>query len=252
MPEYRENRVKRKLQEGKSATVVGGLNNAEIIDFMGQFGFDGMWIEGEHGPITWEHVAQMSRACDLWGMTSVCRVNSNEPWLITRTLDVGATGIVVPHVNTREEAERAAKSARYGPLGYRGMGAGRQSYGVTDYYRKANEQTLTVILIEDIVAVENLAEMLTLDNIDVYFMAPSDLAQTMGHTGGMNHPDVQAVVTRCIAQIVAAGKVAGTVANDDTVEGYIEKGARFFLTSWQPWIARGANQYLSKVAAKGG
>ena len=252
MPEYRENRVKRKLQEGKSATVVGGLNNAEIIDFMGQFGFDGMWIEGEHGPITWEHVAQMSRACDLWGMTSVCRVNSNEPWLITRTLDLGATGIVVPHVNTREEAERAAKSARYGPLGYRGMGAGRQSYGVTDYYRKANEQTLTVILIEDIVAVENLAEMLTLDNIDVYFMAPSDLAQTMGHTGGMNHPDVQAVVTRCIAQIVAAGKVAGTVANDDTVEGYIEKGARFFLTSWQPWIARGANQYLSKVAAKGG
>ena len=161
MPEYRENRVKKKLQEGKSATVVGGLNNAEIIDFMGQFGFDGMWIEGEHGPITWEHVAQMSRACDLWGMTSVCRVNSNEPWLITRTLDVGATGIVVPHVNTGEEAERAAKSARYGPLGYRGMGAGRQSYGVTDYYRKANEQTLTVILIEDIVAVENLAEMLT-------------------------------------------------------------------------------------------
>ena len=252
MPEYRENRVKKKLQEGKSATVVGGLNNPEIIDFMGQFGFDGMWIEGEHGPITWEHVANMSRACDLWGMTSVCRVNSNEPWLITRTLDVGATGIVVPHVNTREEAERAAKSARYGPLGYRGMGAGRQSYGVTDYYRKANEQTLTVILIEDIVAVENLAEMLTLDNIDVYFMAPSDLAQTMGHTGGMNHPDVQAVVTRCIAQIVAAGKVAGTVANDDNVEGYIEKGARFFLTSWQPWIARGANQYLSKVAAKEG
>ena len=252
MPEYRENRVKRKLQEGKSATVVGGLNNPEIIDFMGQFGFDGMWIEGEHGPITWEHVAQMSRACDLWGMTSVCRVNSNEPWLITRTLDVGATGIVVPHVNTREEAEQAAKSARYGPLGYRGMGAGRQSYGVTDYYLKANEQTLTVILIEDIVAVENLAEMLTLDNIDVYFMAPSDLAQTMGHTGGMNHPDVQAVVTRCIAQIVASGKVAGTVANDDNVEDYIEKGARFFLTSWQPWIARGANQYLSKVAAKEG
>ena len=252
MAEYRENRVKRKLREGKSATVVGGLNNPEIIDFIGQFGFDGMWIEGEHGPITWEHVAQMSRACDLWGMTSVCRVNSNEPWLITRTLDVGATGIVVPHVNTRDEAEQAAKSARYGPLGYRGMGAGRQSYGVTDYYRKANEQTLTVILIEDIVAVENLAEMLTLDNIDVYFMAPSDLAQTMGHTGGMNRPDVQAVVTRCIAQIVAAGKVAGTVANDDNVEDYIEKGARFFLTSWQPWIARGANQYLSKVAAKEG
>ena len=248
----RENRIKRKLQEGKCATVLGGLNNPEVIDFMGQFGFDGMWIETEHGPITWEQVTHMSRSCDLWDMTSVCRVNSNAPWLITRTLDVGATGIVVPHVSTREEAEQAAKSAKYGPIGYRGMAAGRQSYGVTDYYRKANEETLVVVLIEEIEAVNNLQDILTVDNIDVYFLAPHDLAQTMGYTGQMNHPEVLAVVDRCIAQIVAAGKVAGALVNEDTVEGYIEKGARFFLTNWQPWIARGATQYLSRVAAKAG
>jgi len=252
MSEMRENRVKRKLQEGKCATVLGGLNNPEIVDFMGQFGFDGMWIETEHGPITWEQVAHMSRACDLWGMTSVCRVNSNEPWLITRTLDVGATGIVVPHVSTREEAEQAAKSAKYGPIGYRGMASGRQSYGVTDYYPKANEESLVVVLIEEMKAVHNLQDILTVDNIDVFFMAPSDLAQTMGYTGQPNHPEVQKMVDRCIAQVLAAGKVPGALVNEDTVGSYIEKGARFFLTSWQSWIARGATQYLSRVAAKVG
>ena len=95
---------------GKCATVVGGLNDAEVIDYMGQFGFDGMWIETEHGPISWEHVAHMSRACDLWGMTPVCRVNSNDPSLITRTLDVGATGIVVPTSAAKRRAEQAARS----------------------------------------------------------------------------------------------------------------------------------------------
>ncbi len=248
----RENRVKSKLLEGKCATVLGGLNNAEIIDFMGQFGFDGMWIETEHGPITWEQVAHMSRACDIWGITSLCRVNSNEPWLITRTLDVGATGIVVPHVNTKEDAERAARSAKYGPEGYRGMAAGRQSYGEADYYSRANRETLLVALIEETAAVDNLDELLTVDNIDVYFMAPSDLGQSMGHTGQPAHPEVQAVVDRCIAKIVAAGRTAGALVSDDTVEAYIEKGARLLMGSWQPWMGRAAAQYLAKVAARGG
>ena len=247
----RENRVKKKLLEGKCATVLGGLNNPEIIDYMGQFGFDGMWIEAEHGPITWEDVAHMSRACDLWGITSVCRVNSNEPSLITRSLDVGATGIVVPHVNTRDDAERAGRAAKYGPIGYRGMGSGRQSYGVADYYRRANEETLMVVLIEEIDAVNNLGDMLTVDNIDAYMVAPGDLGQTMGYTGQPDHPEVQAVVDRSIAQIVAAGKVAGALADENTVESYIDKGARLFLTTWQPWVAQGAKKYLSRAAAQG-
>jgi 4-hydroxy-2-oxoheptanedioate aldolase len=252
MPGTKENKVKKKLREGQVATVLGGLNNPEIIDYMGQFGFDGAWIETEHGTLTWDQVAHMSRACDLWDMTSVCRVNHNEPWLIPRTLDVGATGIVVPHVSTKAAAEQAAKSAKYGPIGYRGMAAGRQSYGVTDYYRKANTETLVVVLIEEMEAVNNLQDILTVDPIDVFFVAPSDLAQTMGYAGLPNHPEVLAVGDRCLAQIVAAGKVPGHLGNEDTVESYREKGVRFFLTSWQPWVARGASQYLSKGVAKGG
>ena len=112
MPGTKENKVKTKLRAGQVATVLGGLSNPAIIDSMGQFGFDGAWRETEHGTITWDQVAHMSRACDLWDMTSVCRVNPNEPWLMTRTLDGGAPGRVVRHVRTIAAAEQAATSAK--------------------------------------------------------------------------------------------------------------------------------------------
>jgi len=252
MPGTKENKVKTKLREGQVATVLGGLNTPEIIDYMGRLGFDGAWRETEYGTITWDQVAHRSRACDLWNMTSVCRVHHHEPWLMTRTLDVGATGRVVPHGSTKAAAKQAATSAQYGPRGSRGMAAGRQSSGVTDSDRKAHAETLVVVLIEEIKAVGNLPDILTIDQIDVFFVAPSDLAQTMGYTGQPTHPEVFTVVDRCIAHIVAAGQVPGHIGNAATVESDMEKGVRFFLTSWQPWLARGANDSLSKVAAKVG
>ena len=114
MPELRPNVAKRKLQEGQVVATVSGLQTPDIIDFLGPLGFDAVWIECEHGSVDWERLADMTRACDLWGLASITRVNSNEPWLITRTLDRGSMGIVVPHVNTREEAEKAAQSASAG------------------------------------------------------------------------------------------------------------------------------------------
>ena len=149
-----------------------------------------------------------------------------------RALDRGTMGIVVPHVNTREAAEQAMKSAKFAPIGYRGMFGGRQSFGVPDYVQRANDQTLVVVLIEEIEAVNNLADILTVDNIDVFFVAPADLAQTMGHIGNHTHPDVQATIDRALAQIVAAGRTAGTLATDDNVARYRDAGVRFFLTGW--------------------
>ena len=83
----RENRVKRQLQAGQTAIAVSGHHNADMIDFLGQFGFDGVWLEGEHGPVDWDAIGDMSRACDLWGMASVTRVNNNDPGTIMRALD---------------------------------------------------------------------------------------------------------------------------------------------------------------------
>ena len=156
---------------------------------------------------TGDALGDMTRACDLWGMTSITRVNANDPGLITRTLDRGSMGIVVPHVSNREAAEKAAQSAKYAPVGYRGMFGGRQSFGVSDYFHTANSQTMVVVLLEEAEALENIDEILKVDNIDVFFVAPSDLAQTMGHIGNTEHPEVQAAIEEAIGKIVNAGRI---------------------------------------------
>jgi 2-keto-3-deoxy-L-rhamnonate aldolase RhmA len=243
-----ENRAKRKVLQGEVATVVSGHANTDMIDFLGQFGLDGVWLEGEHGPLSWEQIGDMSRACDLWGMSSVTRVNSNEPGIIMRALDRGTSGIVVPHVNAAEAARQVVQAAKYAPIGQRGMFGGRRSYGVSDYFQRANDDTLLVVLIEEIEAVRNLSAILTVDHIDVFFVAPSDLAQTMGHIGNHTHTEVQTTIDRALAQIIEAGRVAGTLVNNDNVERYIDAGVRFVMTSWTHWVAQGAKTFLQKTA----
>ena len=250
MPGIRKNPAKEKLQNGEVVTTISGNLTSEIIDFLGPLGFDAAWIECEHGPVSWEQISDMTRACDLWGMASVTRVNSNDPGLITRTLDRGSMGIVVPHVNTQANAEQAMKSAKFAPLGYRGMFGGRQSYGVADYFHTANDQTMVIVLLEEFEALQNLDEILRVDYIDVFFVAPSDLSQTMGHIGNPGHPEVQQAIDDAIAKIVSSGRVAGTLVNDNNVAGYIEKGVQFLMTSWNGWVASGATGFLSTVSSK--
>ncbi len=247
MASIRANRAKEKLEAGGVVTTISGLSSSDIIDFLGPMGFDAAWLETEHGSVTWDQLGDMTRACDLWGVTPITRVNANEPWLITRTLDRGSMGIVVPHVNSRDEAEKAAQSSKYAPDGYRGMFGGRQSFGVPDYFHQANDQTMVVVLLEEVEALENLDEVLQVDNIDVFFVAPSDLAQTMGHLGNPGHPEVQRAIDDSIARIVASGRVAGTLVNDENISEYLAKGVRFVMTSWNAWVARGAGAFLSKV-----
>ena len=90
MPQIRPNVAKEKLRKNQVVTTISGLQNADVIDFLGPMGFDAGWIECEHGPVDWEGLGDMTRTCDLWGMTSITRVSANEPWLITHTLDRGS------------------------------------------------------------------------------------------------------------------------------------------------------------------
>ena len=249
MAELRENRAKHKLQRGEVVTVASGQNTPDMVDYLGQFGFGAIWIETEHGPIDFADIPDITRACDLWGMTSIVRVNQNNHGLIYRTLDVGTQGIAVPHVNTADEARAVVDAAKFYPLGTRGIGGSRQGHDVPDFIHKANDETLVTILIEDIVAVENLAEILTVDHIDCFFVAPGDLAQSMGFLGRASDPEVMAVIDRTIEQIVASGRVAGALAGDATVEHFIEKGARLIYTGWTSWVATGARSFLDRVAA---
>ena len=249
MAEIRPNRAKRKLQQGEVVTAISGPHTSDIIDFLGQFGFDAMWIETEHGPIDYADIPDMTRACDLWGMTSIVRVNQNVPGIIYRTLDVGAQGVVVPHVNTAAEAKEVVDAAKFAPIGLRGNFTSRQGFGVPDYAHKANDEVLTIVLIEDIISVNNLSEILRVDNIDVFFIAPGDLAQTMGHLGNISHPEVQDTIDGALEKIKAAGRTPGTLVTDATVESYIDKGVKFIYVGWAAWLASGAQAFKAKVDA---
>jgi 4-hydroxy-2-oxoheptanedioate aldolase len=173
----------------------------------------------------------------------------NDYATIYRTLDRGAQGIVVPHVNTRTEAEAVVAAGKFAPLGKRGMYTSRQGFGVGDYLQTANDQSLLIVLIEDIAAVRQLDEILKVDHIDIFFVAPSDLATSMGHIGNMGHPEVQQAIDGAVAKIVRSGRTAGTLVNTANVERYTRMGVRAVMTSFFPWIQAGAKELLERAAA---
>jgi 4-hydroxy-2-oxoheptanedioate aldolase len=245
----RPNRVKQKLAAGEVATILSGTNDPDLIDQLGPLRPDGIWLEGEHGGVDYADLGNLTRACDLWGMTSVVRVMDNDYATIYRTLDRGAQGIVVPHVNTRAEGEAVVEAGKFAPLGKRGMFTSRQGFGVDDYFHAANDQSLLIVLIEDVVAVRNLDEILKVDHIDVFFVAPNDLATSMGHIGKMSHPDVQQTVDGALAKIVGAGRAAGMLVNNANVERYTRMGVRVVMTSFVPWIQAGAKELMERAAA---
>ena len=245
----RPNRVRQKLAAGETVHVVGGLDNTDLIDQFGSVGFDGVWLEGEHGPVDFADISDLARVCDLWGMTSIMRVNQNVQSVIYRALDRGVQGICVPHVNTRAEAENVVSGGKFAPIGQRGLFGSRQGYGVPDYVRQANDHTLLMVLIEDIVAIENLDDILDVDHIDVFYVAPVDLAASMGHIGDVEHADVQEAVDRAIERIQQKGRVAGTLANNQNVAKYVDAGVRFLFTMAGRWIADGARDFMQRSQA---
>ena len=245
--ELRTNRAKQKLANGEIVTIVMGITHPDDIDAVGPIGFDGIWLEGEHGATEAADLGNLTRACDMWGMTSVARVNQNEQGLIYRTLDRGAQAIVVPHVNNASEARNVVEGGKFTPKGKRGMWTSRQGYDVDNYLQKANDETMLIVLIEDIIAWENLDEIIAVDDIDVFFVAPSDFAASMGHMGDIQHPDVVAKINDALTRIIAAGRNAGALATNENVAAYVELGVRFFMTEAGPWIASGFNQFLTNA-----
>ena len=249
MAQIRINRAKQKLAAGQVvSTVTGPGLDTDLIDLLGPVGFDAIWLEAEHGPVDYGDIPDLTRACDLWGMTSIVRVNRNEPGVIYRTLDLGAQAIVVPHVNTADEARAVVAAAKFHPVGQRGIFTSRQGYGVDDFTAAANAQSLVVVLIEDIVAVNNLPEILAVEHIDVFYVAPGDLGQSLGYVD-RTHPEVLQTVERALETIVQAGRIAGTLVTEQTVAGYLQMGVRFTSTGWTTWMESGARGFLAQVAA---
>jgi 2-keto-3-deoxy-L-rhamnonate aldolase RhmA len=244
----RRNLAKRKLAEGKPISVVNpGHSSPSLVEFVATLGFDAVFLDGEHGSGGWEETENMVRAAELGGATPICRVQANEASVITRTLDRGAGGVQVPHVNTRLQAELAVRHAKYAPLGARGWAGGRAGYGVPSeqYAAHANAETMLVVMLEETEALDNLDEILRVDHIDAFFVAPGDLAQSMGRPGETGHPQVVAAVDAAVGRIKAAGRAAGVLTTPATLGKYLELGALYLYVGLPDLVLPGARDYLS-------
>ena len=200
MPDFAVNTLRKKIADGGVGVLANGPNTSEMCDYIGQFGFDAAFVDFEHGGVSWRELADITRACELWGMSTIVRVNKLDEAQILRTLDQGASGVVVPHIITPDDARHAAAACRYPPDGVRGVAGSRRSYGVDDFFRRANEEVTCTALIEDHAAVQNIEALIEVDGVDVFYVAPSDLAASMGHTGDVGHPDVQDAISGAITE----------------------------------------------------
>ena len=247
MAGHHSNPLRRRLAAGEVAIIALGFNSADLCDFLGPMGFDAAFVDFEHGGFDWREISDISRACDLWEMGTAVRVPQIDEALILRALDLGANSIIVPHVITPEQAERAARACRYPPEGNRGVAGNRRSYGASDYFRLANDEVQCIALIEDAPALDNLDALLQVEGVDVFQVAPSDLAASMGHLGNPGHPAVQQAISDAIEAIVAAGRVAGTLVDDENAERYVAAGVRCLIVAWPRWVAAGATAFLGRV-----
>ena len=250
MVDFRVNRAKQKLAAGGVVTLVMGDYSPDVAELLAFNGVDVLWGEMEDGPTSWREIGDYSRAADLWGVCYMVRVNHLVPSEIGRVLSMGATGVMVPHVNTADDARAVARAAYYAPKGMRGMAGGRRSIGARDYYGETNDEILTAVLLEDIAMLPHLKEIVQVDGIDVFYVAPGDLSQSMGLIGQTDHPDVQAVIDEALATIIGAGKVAGALANQGNLDATLAKGVRFIGTSWEPWLSNAARSWTQRVAGE--
>ena len=250
----KKNQIKEKLAAGKP--VYGAMvqfPDPDLVELLGYAGFDWILIDAEHGSINENDCAAMSRACELANTTSIVRPPSNHPETILRLLDRGAQGVQVPHVNSAQDARAVVEAVKYYPLGKRGVTSSTRScnYGfresIPDYVRISNEETLICVMIEEFEAVHNLPEILKVDGVDVFFVGAGDLAQSMGHPGNKNTPEVQKVVNQALDAILGAGKVAGLSCDEEYMTKFVDRGVRYFHTGVTPLMKFAARHFWSLV-----
>lgn len=193
------------------------LPSPEVIEIVARAGLDFAVIDLEHSPITHQQMVSMIVAAENQGMTPLVRVPELESSPLLRALDSGAHGVQLPHINTAAQARELVMHVKYHPIGHRGMAPSTRGGGytltVTDgYLDKANEATLVVVSLENSESIRNLPAMLDVPHVDVIYVGPYDLSQSLGMPGQVDHPKVLKEMERVFARIRKAGKIAGSFA----------------------------------------
>ncbi|MCC7449715.1 MAG: hypothetical protein IT324_20010 [Anaerolineae bacterium] len=252
----RTNTTKAKLKAGE--TVFGCFiryPDPTLVEIMGYQPWDFLVFDGEHGTLDPRECENMVRAAELRNVTPIVRVTTNNAPIILRFMDTGAQGLHVPWVNTAEEAEQVIQSVKYQPRGIRGLASIRAAdFGQTipfgEYVQQANAETLVTIHVETVDAVEALPEIVKIDGIDVIFIGPTDLSQSLGVPGQANHPKVQETISKIIDTVVPSDKALGIMAsNAETALQWKARGLRYITISLESVLRPAAVNYLKAVRA---
>jgi len=245
--------VKRKLREGKpviAATIT--VNSVEVAAQTANLGFDFLWIEMEHSPITLETLRSMVLAMRGLPALPFARVPVNEIWTAKRVLDMGVSGVMFPFTSTPELARQAAAACRYPPHGCRGSGAGLAKFCWPDpdrYSDSADENVTVIIIIEEARAVERIDEIAATPGVDVMFIGTSDLSFSLGLRGEQKHPKLQEAIAKVVEAGKRHGKFLGRPAQSpDQVKRYVEQGFQLFQAPTDMgFLTAGAKSYLAAL-----
>ena len=213
-------------------------------------GYDWLLFDTEHSPSDPIGVLEQLQAVAPYDVSAVVRPASNDPVLIKRILDVGAQTLLVPYVQSREEAEAAVAAMRYPPRGIRGVsGLTRATrFGrIPGYAKRAESELCLLVQVETGLALDRLEEIASVDGVDGVFIGPADLAASLGYPGEPDHPDVAAAVENAISRLKVLGKPAGILtANNTFARRCIEIGTLFTAVGIDAGILARGSEALAK------
>ena len=247
------NRMKEKIARGEPALGCSVMfPSPQIVEMLGFAGFDWVLIDCEHGSIGPADIELMAMACDAVGITPIARPRTNSASDIQSVMDRGVMGVQVPHINTAEEARRAVSSVKFGAGAARGLAAGTRpdQWGLgarmPDFTRAANAQIARLRPARARGALRNLDAILAVEGIDVFFIGPSDLSQSMGYPGNPKAPACRSAITDALARISKAGRTPGMPATPETLADVVANGCKYVYTHLPRLIGIGAGAFLER------
>lgn len=248
-----ENPIRALLRESKPVVgVTISTSSIEIAAQAAEMGFDFLWIEMEHSPITLETARAMILATRGSRAMPFIRVPVNELWTAKRVMDMGALGVIFPFVSSAEDAQLAAEACKYPPAGRRGSGAGLATFrwpAPGGYYDFADQNIVVVTNIEEASAIENIDAIAATPGIDVLFVGVSDLSFSFGLRGQQDHPRMKEALERVVRAAQREGKAAGRpLVAAQRYQRFIEEGFTFFQAQTElNLMAAGAEAYLTPL-----
>ncbi len=248
------NEFKSRLKSGKTQFGIWSCLASEMVtELLATSDIDWICIDGEHSPNQLTEMRRQLLSIENSGTNAIVRVPVGEDWIIKQALDIGAQTVLVPMVDTAEQAEQAVRAMNYPPKGIRGVG----SYGtraskfgtVENYLTTANDQVCLIVQAESMKAIENLDAILAVDGIDAVFIGPSDLSADMGYLGSPDRPEVHAVVDAALEKIMASDKAAGILTFDmKLAQKQVEMGVDFIAVAMDVGLLGNSTRALvSKV-----